>query len=830
MSIALWSASRFSRDQLSAKRRLACAWPFLPTFFVMVALLTTLGTISGCGSGTGDQPQNVPVTMNLTFPQHAVVAAAPSPIGRLWAALQSWLPFATEAWAQAVTPVSAIQVDVTAPDLPTSSTTTPIPAGTPSGRTIAIELDVPSGTGRVFTVLGLDSAGRSLYRGKSAPITLTAGQGTSVDVTLTSTPVVTSITPANGALNVSVNPTIQLTFNTPMAQGTISRTSFVITGPTLAEIASATCTNPATPPPPPNSCMGVTLTLGTPLGFDQTYTFAIQPGITDLQGNPLSLGSPGITFPISFTTAASTGTITGSVDDSFENSVAGATVAVNGTTRSATTNADGFFTIPGVPQGQQTLTITAPGYVTATTSLLVAANRTVSAGVITLPPDTTNTTGTVTGRVMEGDFAGIDGATVTVNGFPISDSTVNGGFFTLNGIPEGTQTLTVAATGYVTTTTSVKVLAGASVNAGIISLRPIGTTRSVVGITTATDVAASGYYSCVLLKNGTVQCWGNNQFGQLGNGTTTNSSTPVLVTGITTATIVAVGSSHSCARLTDSTVQCWGNNQFGQLGNGTTTNSSTPVPVVNTTNTGSLTGATAVAAGGYHSCARLADSTLQCWGNGAKGQLGPNIQSTGETGTPVTVTGIETATAIAAGSEHSCALLDNNTVKCFGLNNVGQLGNGTTTNSSTPVSVVNTTNTGVLTGATAVAAGTCVRLQDSTVQCWGTNKFGQLGNGTTEDALTPVPVTGITTATAIAAGERHSCALLNNSTIQCWGDNSAGQLGDGTRVQSLVRVPVTGINTATAVAAGSSHSCARLTDGTVQCWGDNTYGQLGLGR
>jgi len=335
-----------------------------------------------------------------------------------------------------------------------------------------------------------------------------------------------------------------------------------------------------------------------------------------------------------------------------------------------------------------------------------------------------------------------------------------------------------------------------------------------------TALAAGGNHSCALLVSGAVQCWGNNSEGQLGNGTTTASTTPVPVSGISTATAVAVGTSHSCAVLAGGSVQCWGDNRFGQLGNGTTTSSTTPITV------SGISTATVVEMGSSHSCALLASGAMQCWGSNGWGQLG-NGTTTAST-TPVTVRGISTATAVAAGNLHSCALLASGAVQCWGRNGEGQLGIGTTNNISlTPVTVI-----GIST-ATALATGSshnCAVLASGAVQCWGYNLFGQLGNGTTNNIfLSPVTVIGISTATALAAGDNHSCALLVSGVVQCWGINQDGELGNGTTTASTTPVTVSGINTATALAGGSWHSCALLASGAVQCWGRNTEGQLGNG-
>jgi alpha-tubulin suppressor-like RCC1 family protein len=359
--------------------------------------------------------------------------------------------------------------------------------------------------------------------------------------------------------------------------------------------------------------------------------------------------------------------------------------------------------------------------------------------------------------------------------------------------------------------------------------------NSVPTISSAQDLSAGYQHTCVALSDGTISCMGNNPHGQLGNGGTLSTDQPVGVTGMTSASLVTAGGNHTCAGLSDGAIKCWGANTNGQLGNKDNVGTTTPVSVFG------ITTATSTAAGGDHVCALLSGGTVQCWGNNASGQLGNNIPI--ESNEPVPVSNITTALAIASGNAHTCAVLTDGRVWCWGDNSVGQLGDGGGTEinssgeivpvlkqSSTPVQV------GGISDATAIATGhdhACARLSNGTVKCWGDNASGQLGDENYSELSSNIPVTvsPMTNAIGVTAGRSHTCALLSTGRIKCWGDDTVGQLGNGAADLDPFPFPVEVVNITTAqeVSAGSLHTCARLADGTVQCWGDGNLGQVGSG-
>lgn len=336
----------------------------------------------------------------------------------------------------------------------------------------------------------------------------------------------------------------------------------------------------------------------------------------------------------------------------------------------------------------------------------------------------------------------------------------------------------------------------------------------------AKAVTGGAEHTCALLEDGRVACWGNNDNGQLGDGTFKSSNTPVLVQGIDTAQAVDAGALHTCALLMSGEVRCWGNNEHQELGMfGVDSN----VPV---TPTGLPSAVAGVTAGGTHTCVFVMNGRAYCWGGNASGQLGRNTLG-GSTHVALVDT-LMSAKGISAGAAHTCAAADQFTMYCWGSNAFQQVG-GTSAYYLQPRAVGYIPSPGPPHSGIpieAAADSTCNRLP--TPWCWGR----QVTNKQAADQGNAI-ATQLTNVAQLAGGGQHFCVRYQNGTLDCWGANDAGQLGNGMMgAATTTEVEPTGIADAISVGLGERHSCAVVTtsgEPAVFCWGANDSGQLGDG-
>jgi alpha-tubulin suppressor-like RCC1 family protein len=265
-------------------------------------------------------------------------------------------------------------------------------------------------------------------------------------------------------------------------------------------------------------------------------------------------------------------------------------------------------------------------------------------------------------------------------------------------------------------------------------------------------------------------------------------------------------------------VKCWGYNKFGELGNGSRVNSAVPVSV-----NGLSSPVTAIVTGFNHACVLVANGTMRCWGGNTTGNVGEGYVYD-ISGHPVEIKNIhEPIRSMVLGFSHTCVLTDSGGVKCWGSNDFGQLGNETNERSEMPVDVV-----GLSSGVIAISGrynSTCALMEGGAVKCWGENTVGVLGDDTTIDRNTPVNVMGLTSGiVSISVGWEHACALTDKGGAKCWGKNFFGQLGNGTTSDSELPVDVIEpANDFLDVKAGDSITCARIKTGGVKCWGTDPF-------
>lgn len=380
------------------------------------------------------------------------------------------------------------------------------------------------------------------------------------------------------------------------------------------------------------------------------------------------------------------------------------------------------------------------------------------------------------------------------------------------------------------------------------------TSNETSAVITVEQISVGAFRTCALISNGHVKCWGYNNDGQLGDGTITQRTSPVTVLGIDgvgvleNVTEITTGDYHACALISDGTVDCWGGNSSGQLGNGTLTRSLTPTQVVGVFGTeGPLTNVMHISAGENHTCAIKQSGTIYCWGANDYGQLGNGASGVGSyMRYPALVSGITDAMQVSAGWLDTCALLNSGTVKCWGYNGFGELGIGNRSNNSLPQTVPGVGGSGTLTNVNNISATgltTCAVIQNGSLDCWGIGNNGEIGNGSGTDSLYPAIVSGVggsgslANVTGVTTGSSHVCALTQGGGVDCWGLNGGyGMLGNNSSASSPTPVNVLGVGgsgTLTNVTQISTslawHTCALLSSGGVNCWGNNDSGQLGNG-
>jgi alpha-tubulin suppressor-like RCC1 family protein len=347
------------------------------------------------------------------------------------------------------------------------------------------------------------------------------------------------------------------------------------------------------------------------------------------------------------------------------------------------------------------------------------------------------------------------------------------------------------------------------------------------------QVSAGGSHTCGIKSDNTLWCWGRNDNGQVGDNSTTKRDLYTAVNGGGTWKQVSTGGTHTCGIKSDDTLLCWGDNASGQLGDNTSGTNRLIPTAVNGGGTWKQ-----VSAGGVHTCGIKSDDTLLCWGSNNLGQIGDNTSGTNRL-IPTAINGGGTWKQVSSRGYHSCGIKSDNTLWCWGYNDRGRIGDGTCcTNLLVPTAV---SGGGTWKLVSAGGNHTCAVKSDDTLWCWGGNNLGGLGDGTQgyfDNKVVPTAVSGGGTWKAVAAGSFHTCAIKSNNTLWCWGENQEAELGDTTTIIRSIPTASAGGGTSWSVLdaggaggsnGGSGHSCAITNIGTLFCWGVNINGQLGIG-
>lgn len=750
---------------------------------------------------------------------------------------------------------------------------------TASGGDTSYTFSVAAGGGTVHPTTGLYTAPNS---SGAATVRVTDGMGNTADaaVTINAAP---SISPSTKTVAVNNTFTFSATngvapysYSVAAGAGTIHNTTGLYTAPgapgsatlrvtdSLGNTSDATVTVAAALSASPST---------KTLAVNNTFTFSGSDGSPPYSYSVVAGGGTVNSSTGLYTAPAASGSATVRVTDSMSNT-ADATVTINdalGISPSSKTLAVGNSTTFAGTDG-----------VAPYSYSVFAGGGTINSGtgVYTAP----GVAGSATVRVTDSLGNTSDAAVTTNSALAISPTSktilINGThtFTASNGVPSYSYSV-FAGSGTVGAVTGTYTAPGTTGSATVRVIDSIGnTSNAAVTIARPSKIAAGGSHVCALLTTGEVKCWGYNFYGQLGLGDTTNRGTnssqmssalAIVDLGAgRTATDIVAGENHTCALLDNNTVKCWGYNAFGQLGQGDTNNrgdaASEMGDSLSAIQLGTGRTATAITAGGNHTCAILDNATAKCWGKNTNGQLGLGDTTDrgtagGQMGSSLAAISLgtgRTALSIAAGQSHTCARLDNSSMKCWGANGFGQLGQGDTTERGSAGAQMGDAllaiSLGTLKTVSAVAVGanhSCAILNDSTLKCFGYNAYGQLGQEDTTnygsaglqmgDSLAEISLGTLRTASSASCGENFTCALLDNSSAKCWGYNNFGQLGQGDTNNrgdaaaemgdNLTALSLGTGRTALQIAAGGSHACALLDDYTVKCWGYNVSGQLGYG-
>ncbi|MCF7900880.1 hypothetical protein K9L67_01510, partial [Candidatus Woesearchaeota archaeon] len=334
------------------------------------------------------------------------------------------------------------------------------------------------------------------------------------------------------------------------------------------------------------------------------------------------------------------------------------------------------------------------------------------------------------------------------------------------------------------------------------------------------SISAGSRHTCAIRTNDSrILCWGNNAYGQLGNGTSGGqTSNPQLINDTTQYKQISAGNDFTCGLTINNTVKCWGYNNGGQIGDGTTTQRNNPTLINDTAKYKYLD------VGYEATCGILTNGTAKCWGNNYYGELG--VGDTTNRTNPTAINDSATYKQISAGYDYTCGILTNGTAKCWGYNTNGELGLGHTTHQYNPITINDTTTYKQI---DANYYNTCGILTNGTAKCWGSNSVGQVGDGTTTQKNNPTTINDTTTYLQIMGGADHTCGITNKGQVKCWGDDSSEQLGNGVQTENPNPTNTTDTSTYITITSGEYFSCGILRNGTTKCWGDGSSGQLGDG-